>query len=53
MSLREDAKKIYSSSIAKLDPSRTVYDYLSSHSIVKPHVLKKFILLHLGKHPYP
>ena len=37
MSLREDAKKIYSSSIAKLDPSRTVYDYLSSNSIVKPH----------------
>ena len=40
MSLREDAKKIYSSSIAKLDPSRTVYDYLSSHSIVKPHFEK-------------
>jgi len=40
MSLREDAKKIYSSSIAKLDPSRTVYDYLSSNSIIDSHFEK-------------
>ena len=34
MSLREDAKKIYSSSIVKLDPSGTVFDYLNTNKIV-------------------
>ena len=34
MSLREDANKIYSSSIAKLDPRRTVFDYLNTNKIV-------------------
>ena len=34
MSLREDAKKIYTSSLAKLDPSGTVSDYLSSNKII-------------------
>lgn len=48
MSLREDAKKIYSSSIAKLDPSRTVYDYLSSNSIVKSS-LEKIYPVAFGK----
>ena len=48
MSLREDAKKIYLSSIAKLDPSRTVYDYLSSNSIVKSR-LEKIYPVAFGK----
>jgi glycerate-2-kinase len=48
MSLREDAKKIYSSSIVKLDPSRTVYDYLSSIQIVKPQ-FEKIYLVAFGK----
>ena len=34
MSLREDANKIYSSSIAKLDPRRTVFDYLNTNKIL-------------------
>ena len=34
MSLREDAKKIYSSSIVKLDPSGTVFDYLNTNKVV-------------------
>ena len=33
MSLREDAKKIYTSSLAMLDPSGTVFEYLSSNEI--------------------
>ena len=36
MSLREDAKKIYSSSLAKLDPKDTVLDYLKTHEIILP-----------------
>lgn len=34
MSLREDAKKIYTSSLAKLDPSGTVLDYLTHNKII-------------------
>ena len=36
MSLREDAKKIYSSSLAKLDPKDTVLNYLKTHEIILP-----------------
>ncbi len=36
MSLREDAKKIYSSSLAKLDPKDTVLNYLKTHQIILP-----------------
>ena len=40
MSLREDAKKLYTSSLAKLDPSGTVFDYLSSNKIVSSNYNK-------------
>ena len=37
MSLREDAKRIYSSSLAKLHPSVTVFNYLESKKIISPN----------------
>ena len=42
MSLREDAKKIYTSSLAMLDPSGTVFDYLSSNEIISSKYKKIF-----------
>ena len=48
MSLREDAKKLYTSSLAKLDPSGTVYDYLSSNKIVSSNY-KKIYPVAFGK----
>ena len=34
MSLREDAKKIYSSSLATLEPSGTIFNYLKTNKII-------------------
>ncbi len=48
MSLREDAKKLYTSSLAKLEPSRTVFDYLSSNKIVSSNY-KKIYPVAFGK----
>ena len=48
MSLREDAKKLYSSSLAKLDPSGAVFDYLSSNKIVSSNY-KKIYPVAFGK----
>ena len=42
MSLREDAKKIYTSSLAMLDPSGTVFDYLSSNEIISSKYKKVY-----------